>query len=71
MGKGPTEKIFDYIATLEKTNDELLRTLKQCVKLLAEFKPAVPDPQGWQDMLNEFHKVIKVGERIIIQKTLH
>jgi mannose-6-phosphate isomerase class I len=66
------EKIFTYIATLEKTNEELLNTLKKCVELLTKFTPSVPDRHGWQDMLNTFQETIKVGERIVVRKsTLH
>jgi len=66
------QKIFTYIATLEKTNEELLNTLKKCVKLLSEFTPSVPDPHGWQEMLGTFRETIKVGERIVGRKsTLH
>ena len=46
-------KIFDDIAILEKTNDELRFTLKKSVELLAQFKEMVSDPQGWQEMLDE------------------
>jgi len=41
-----SEKIFNYIAALEKTNDELLATVKKCVKLLTQNKGTVPDPPG-------------------------
>ena len=32
--KDLTQKIFDYIALLEKTNDELVSTLEESVELL-------------------------------------
>jgi hypothetical protein len=64
-------KLFKYIATLEKTNEELVKTLTYCVELLAQFKPAVSDPTGWQKMLDAFQETIKVGERIAGDKTLH
>ncbi|MFH1480675.1 MAG: hypothetical protein ABIG67_05365 [Pseudomonadota bacterium] len=38
------KRIFDYIALLEKTNDELVVTLKHCAKVLEEVKMIVPDP---------------------------
>ena len=43
--KDLTQKIFDYIALLEKTNDELIFTLKRSVELLSQFKEMVSDPQ--------------------------
>ena len=52
--KDLTQKIFDYIALLEKTNDELILTLNKSVELLAQFKEMVSDPQGWQDMLDAY-----------------
>ena len=48
------QKMLNYIDALEKTNDELLATVKKCVKLLTQFKETVPDPQGWQGMLDLF-----------------
>ena len=51
--------------------DELLATVKEGVKLLTQFKETVPDPQGWQEMLDLFQETIKVGERVVEEKTLH
>jgi len=65
------QKIFTYIATIEKTNEQLVNTLKQCVELLTEFIPSVPDPHAWQEMLDTFRETIKVGERIVGEKTVH
>jgi len=68
----PKQKLFAYISLLEKTNEQLLDTLKHCVKLLVEFTPSAPDPHGWQEMLDTFRKTIKVGEKIVGEKpTLH
>lgn len=71
MSEDPAQKLFDYIAALENTNEELVKTLKQCVELLAQFKSFVSDPQGWQEMLDVFRKTIRAGERIVGEKTLH
>ena len=71
MSKELDEKIFNYVAALEQTNDELVKTLKKCVALLTQFKSSVPDPQGWQEMLDVFEKTIKAGERAVGEKTLH
>jgi len=65
------QKIFNYIAALENTNEELLNSLKKCVEVLTHFKPHVADQQGFQEMLNLFHETIKVGERTVEEKTLH
>ncbi len=69
LSKELDQKIFNYIATLEDTNEELLKSLKYCVRLLTKFKPTVPDPKSWQEMLDVFQKTIKVGERIVGEKT--
>ena len=71
MSRDPTQKLFEYIALLEHTNKELVETLKKCVALLTQFKSSVPDPQGWQEMLDVFQNTIKAGERAVGEKTLH
>ena len=63
------QKVFDYIATLEDTNEELLKSLKYSVAVLRKLKAAVPNPKKWQEMLDTFNETIKVGERIIGEKT--
>ena len=63
--------IFDYIAALEGVNDQLLISLKKCVELLTQFKLFVPDPDGWQEMLDVFEATIREGERVALEETLH
>ncbi len=63
------QKLFDYITALEDTNEELLKSLKYCVKLLTQIKPSVRDPHRWQGMLDVFQKTIRTGERIVGEKT--
>ena len=69
MDKELEQKIFEYIAKLEDTNKELLKSLKYSVAVLKEIKPSAPNPQKWQEMLDTFNKTIKVGERIVGEKT--
>ena len=69
MSKDSTQKILNYIATLEDTNEELLKSLKHSVKVLKAIKPSAPNPQKWQEMLDTFQETIKVGERIVGEKT--
>ena len=71
LSKELDQKIFNYITALESANEELVKTLKHCVELLTQFKPSVPDPQGWQEMLDVFQETIKVGERAVGENTLH
>lgn len=71
MTDDPVAKLHRCIQLLEQTNDQLLNTVKQAVILLEQFTPTVPDPSGWKDMLVKFQEVIKVGERMTVQKTLH
>jgi hypothetical protein len=63
------QKVYDYITTLEKTNEVLIKTLKYCVAILAESKPSSQDPKEWQQMLNRFQETINLGEKIISEKT--
>ena len=63
------QKVYDYINTLEKTNEVLIKTLKYCVAILAESKPSSQDPKEWQQMLNRFQETINLGEKIISDKT--
>jgi len=69
VSKDATQKLFEYISLLENVNEQLVNTLKKCIELLAEFTPAVPDPKKWQEMLDTFQETIKVGERIVGEKT--
>jgi hypothetical protein len=71
LSEDPTQKLFEYIALLERTNKELVETLKKCVALLTHFKSSVPDPKAWQEMLDMFQKTIEVGEKVVGDKTLH
>jgi hypothetical protein len=71
LSKDPAQELFEYIAALENTNEELVKTLKKCVEVLTEFKSSVPNPEGWQKMLDVFQDTIKVGERVVGGKTLH
>jgi hypothetical protein len=71
LSKDPAQELFEYIALLENTNEELVKTLKKCVEVLTKFKSSVPNPEGWQEMLDIFQETIKVGERIVGGKTLH
>jgi hypothetical protein len=63
------QKVYDYITTLEKTNEVLIKTLKYCVAVLAEIKPPAQDPKEWQQMLNRFQETINLGEKIMSEKT--
>jgi len=63
------QKVFNYITTLEDTNEELLKSLKYSVAILRKLKAAVPNPKKWQKMLDTFNETIKVGERIVGEKT--
>ena len=64
------KRLFEYISLLESTNDSLLNTLKQCVSLLSQFSDFSPDQEGFKDMLDQLKDIIRVGERVVIKKTL-
>ena len=71
MSEDPTQKLFEYIALLEKPNEEDVKTLKRCVELLTQFKSSVPDSQKWQQMLDAFQETIRVAESTVEKKTIH
>jgi hypothetical protein len=68
---GKENSVLEYIAALERVNDQLVVTLKFCTQLLTEFKSQVPDPEGWQDMLNTFVLTLHEAETAREQKTFH
>jgi hypothetical protein len=63
--------VLEYIAALEGVNDRLVTTLRFCIKLLTKFKSQVPDPEGWQDMLNTFELTLHTAETACEPKTFH
>ena len=65
------EKISEYIKALESANKHLVFSLKKCVALLANVPPQVADEDEWQAMLLGFNKIVKIGEKIATDKTLH
>jgi len=71
LSEDPTQKLFEYIALLEKPSEEDVKTLKRCVELLTQFKSSVPDPQKWQQMLDAFQETIRVAESTVEKKAIY
>lgn len=71
MSKDPTQKLLEYISLLEHVNEQLVMALKRCVEILTDIKPSVSDPDGWQEMLDTFQEIIRVGEGVAGRKTIH
>jgi len=65
------EQMIEYIQALEEGNKQLVYSLKQCLKLLANVPPEVADEDKWKDMLDDFNKIVKIGEKITMDRTLH
>lgn len=65
------EKVLNYITLLEKTNDELLYTLKHCSRILTDLRTFVHDPVEWQKMLDALDETIENGEKVATQHPLH
>ena len=63
--------LWKYIATLESMNQTLLDTVKQCVRVMTPLKELVPDPEGWQAMLDYFNETVERGERVSAKRVLH
>ena len=62
---------LEYIAALERVNDQLVKTLRFCINLLTEFKSRVQNPEGWQEMLDVFELTLNEAETAREKKTLH
>lgn len=71
MDKDLQQKIPNYIAALEKDNEQLIFALKRCVELWAHIRPPTSDQEDWQSILDDIEGIIKVGERIVGEKPLH
>lgn len=72
--KPSTEKMIEYIHALEGANKQLVITLKRCLEILANVPPEVADETKWKSMLDNFNKIVKIGEKITtdkISRTLH
>jgi coenzyme F420-reducing hydrogenase delta subunit len=65
------EKVFNYIATLEKTNAELVKTLELCVDALSKFESSAPDAEGFQELMDAFHRTIKGAAKTTEEKPFH
>jgi hypothetical protein len=63
--------ILEYIAALVNVDEQLVVTLKFCIRLLTEFKGQVPVPEGWQDMPDVFALTLHTAETAHEKKTMH
>lgn len=71
MDKEAEQKMLEYMVALEKTNEQLVKSLKLCVEVLTAMQPNVPDQNKWQGMLQEFEKIIAISEKVVDKKTIH
>jgi len=69
--KSTPEQMTAYIQALETGNKQLVIAVKRCLELLANVPPEVADKNKWKDMLDDFNKVVKIGKKITIDKSLH
>ena len=65
------EKMIEYIQALEAANKQLVISLKRCLELLANVQPEVADKDKWKSMLDDFNKIVKIGEKVTMNRTLH
>ncbi|MBC8177379.1 MAG: hypothetical protein H8E19_08225 [Deltaproteobacteria bacterium] len=65
------EKMIEYIQALEAANKQLVISLKRCLELLANVPPEVADKDKWKSMLDDFNKIVKIGEKVTMNRTLH
>lgn len=71
MTEKEKQQMFDYVAELGKTYDDLINSLRLCVELLVSFKPLMPDPVAWQEMVHMLEQKIVVGERMKKKRWVH
>ena len=69
--KPTREKMIEYIQALEAANKQLVISLKRCLELLANVPPEVADKDKWKSMLDDFNKIVKIGEKVTMNRTLH
>ena len=69
--KPTPEQTAEYIKALEAVNKQLVYSLKQCLKLLANVPPEVADKEKWKDLLEDFNKILAIGEKVTMDRTLH
>jgi hypothetical protein len=70
-GNPGNESVWTYLEALEAVNHELVKALKKCLQVLAQFETAVPDRTGWQEMLEDISKIIRTGESLYDKKVMH
>ena len=64
-------KLWKYIDAIEKINTELTGALRQCIRLLEQFSNSVPDPAGWEELLDDLRSLLEAAIRMNQSKTLH
>lgn len=69
--KPSPEKMIEYVKAVEVANKQLVISLKRCLELLANVPSEVADKDKWKEMLDDFNKIVKVGEKVIMNKSLH
>jgi hypothetical protein len=65
------EKLWDYIDAIEKINTELTGALRQCIKLLEQFTGSVPDPAGWEELLDNFRNLLDAAVGANRENSVH
>ena len=57
-----TDKLLAYTRSLEAANMQLVIALKRSVEVLAKVEHPCAKDQTWQNMFEDFEKIIEVGE---------
>ena len=71
MEKDLEQNIIEYIAALEQVNKQLVFALKDCLELLSRVQPSMKTQKGWQNILANIERVIRVGEKIVKKRPSH
>lgn len=61
---------IDYVTLLERTNLILLEGLKKSMELLCKVSETRPDSSSWQELVQQFHAIIHLGEEVCAKGSL-
>ena len=65
------DALWSYIETIETVNQSMLEVLRGCVKEMTAVKKFVPDPIGWQEVLDLLNDTIDECEKLSWNRKLH
>ena len=58
------KNLLERISTLEVLNDQLITSLRSCIRLLSSLKKTVPNPDELQDLLSKLEFALKAADAV-------